>query len=359
MQNLLYLEVLKAKNLQIESLRAISVLPVLLSHWINKPWIEKVPIATMGVDIFFVISGFLITGILLTYKAEIEQAKATTFQGLKVFYIRRFLRIFPIYYLVLLIAFLFNKNAIGDSIWWHVGYLSNIYIIKLGHWPGVISHFWSLSVEEHFYIIWPFLILLVPLKHLGKFMWLVWGGAILLRLFFYFAGYHYLWQGIFSLNCFDRLAIGGLLALGFHLNSDWLINKFVLNKTLGWVLFSMYITYLIVAFVIHGNVYDSYIVFGNILLALNCCYVIANTRFGIKGTLGNLLNMPWLIKLGGLSYGVYLFHNFVPGMLMGLKYPEQLWIRLIMYFAVTVAIAFVAHRLIEKPINKLKEHFTL
>ena len=90
---------------QLDSLRAIAVAGVLLQHY----WLPTYAVAetgAMGVHLFFVLSGFLITGILLKTRAAVDAGAATTGFSLRRFYLRRFLRIFPLYYLVLLLAWL-------------------------------------------------------------------------------------------------------------------------------------------------------------------------------------------------------------------------------------------------------------
>jgi peptidoglycan/LPS O-acetylase OafA/YrhL len=108
-----------------------------------------------GVDLFFVLSGFLITGILLDTRDS-----ASFF---RIFYIRRALRIFPVYFLYVLAVLAFTRPAGG---WWYLTYLMNW---KAGH--GVsdhyLGHLWSLAVEEQFYFVWPAVVYLVPRRRLA------------------------------------------------------------------------------------------------------------------------------------------------------------------------------------------------
>src|SRR5258707_12985436 len=115
----------------------------------------------------FVLSGYLITGILLRCRRSIEAGQSDVATALRRFYIRRFLRIFPPYYALLALMFMANFPGVRNTLWWHAGYASNFLFALQGSWtPWVTSHFWSLAVEEQFYVVWPFLILLVPRSRL-------------------------------------------------------------------------------------------------------------------------------------------------------------------------------------------------
>jgi peptidoglycan/LPS O-acetylase OafA/YrhL len=83
---------------------------------------------------------------------------------LRQFYIRRFLRIFPLFYATLLVAWACGVAEVRASIGWHVAYLSNVYFALTDAWHPPVSHFWSLAVEEQFYLVWPFLVLLAPAR---------------------------------------------------------------------------------------------------------------------------------------------------------------------------------------------------
>ena len=118
---------------QLDALRAIAVISVAFSHWVPKPFQAGLPFGSSGVQLFFVLSGFLITGILLRCRAYENPMKS-----LKGFYGRRFVRIFPLFYVTLLIVAILNLESIRDSIWWHVAYLSNFLFFWQQDWQGNI-----------------------------------------------------------------------------------------------------------------------------------------------------------------------------------------------------------------------------
>ncbi|RUU12827.1 acyltransferase, partial [Mesorhizobium sp. M7A.T.Ca.TU.009.01.3.2] len=146
-----------ARDIQLDALRAIAVTMVLYSHFFAEGpsfW------GHIGVRLFFVLSGFLITRLLL------EARSATEFEtgpALRSFYIRRMLRIFPPYFAVLGFVWLVDLDQSRGSLVWHALYLSNFWYALHNNWnPWVLGHFWSLSIEEQFYLAWPLVVLLAP-----------------------------------------------------------------------------------------------------------------------------------------------------------------------------------------------------
>jgi len=137
---------------QLDAIRAIAVLFVMVFHFI--PGVDRyAPLRSIGVRLFFVLSGFLITGILTASRDR------PTGLALRTFYARRFLRIVRLCYFALFVAFVFNISVVRSTLGWHLAYLTNVLIYARGAWRGAVSHFWSLAVEEQFYLVWPWLML--------------------------------------------------------------------------------------------------------------------------------------------------------------------------------------------------------
>src|SRR5262249_6679914 len=134
---------------QLDSLRAVAVGLVLLYHfW--RPARQSVHFGGIGVRLFFVLSGFLITGILLQSRTLVDRGETEARVAIRHFYIRRFLRIFPLYYFALAVACLGNVYDARAGIVWHVSYLSNVYFFlenaaQPGRWGGSVAHLWSLA----------------------------------------------------------------------------------------------------------------------------------------------------------------------------------------------------------------------
>lgn len=153
------------RNRELDGLRGIAISLVLISHF----WDQDVPIfdGHAGVRLFFVLSGFLITNILFQCRSEAERGAATPGTVLLAFYARRCLRIFPTYYLLLIAIGIFDVDQIRGTIWWHAAYASNILAVVRGDFDRVTAHYWTLAIEEQFYLFWPFVVLFIPRSKLS------------------------------------------------------------------------------------------------------------------------------------------------------------------------------------------------
>jgi peptidoglycan/LPS O-acetylase OafA/YrhL len=197
---------------QLDSIRAIAVILVIFSHWIPTSYlINRIPIGGIGVDIFFVLSGFLISKILFENRNKADELKISKLTVLRNFYVRRTLRIFPIYYLTIFILLFFSKSTgtnIQSSFVYLLTYTSNFYFFNIQSWDGLVSHLWSLAVEEQFYLIWPWVILYFNKKYFLHIIFI-----------FIFIGVlsQYLMDGInmssiLTITCFDAFGIGAILS---------------------------------------------------------------------------------------------------------------------------------------------------
>ena len=141
---------------QLDGLRFLAFLAVFLYHLAPaRLTVGTIDAGQMGVHVFFSLSGFLITRIL------IKNETGSLVRDLRIFHIRRALRIFPLYYGVLILL-----TAIGNlpEALWHFLYAYNIKIYLVRYWGGTSAHFWSLCVEEQFYLVFPLLILTTPAR---------------------------------------------------------------------------------------------------------------------------------------------------------------------------------------------------
>lgn len=213
----------------LDGLRGCAVLAVMFYHFLFRDstrlctgWAAHLQTISSwgwcGVDLFFVLSGFLITGILLDAKGD------DTGNYFKSFYARRAVRIFPLYYgavTFVAIAMLFPRvshffgfDEIRGSLGWMFAYLSNFYIsFHNKNDFGPIGHFWSLAVEEHFYLVWPALVWFCSRKQFAWVCGMFVVGAVVLRAVIVFKTGETSATYLLTPCRVDGLAMGGLLAL--------------------------------------------------------------------------------------------------------------------------------------------------
>lgn len=354
----------------LDGLRFLAVTLVLVDHWSGDT--IGFPASYLGVCIFFVLSGFLISSILINSKNKIGQTKK---QALKRFYIRRTIRIFPLYYLVLFILFILNIPPVRDKFIWLITYTTNIYIAMTSSWLGLVDHLWSLAVEEQYYLFFPFLVLFLPLKKLKPWLFFLIILAVGLRIGFYFMDYSWIRSYVLMPTCLDAFGMGGLLALAYTSNDQkWM--KIASNPL--FLVISL-ILYMIVA-LFSAHYYEPHEFLSVVGLRffeslfsffLIGCLIPFNEK---NRTLKNIFSWNPLVYIGKISYGIYIFHNFV------FNYyhtPQDSYIRqmlayfdstssliltstsfkILILYAITVAIASVSWFLFEKPINQLKDKF--
>src|SRR5688572_2559121 len=211
----------------LDGVRGVAILLVLILHFsayghglapsallIDRLYYRVAGAGWIGVDLFFVLSGFLITGILCSARASEHY--------LRNFYARRVLRIFPLYYgalilLVVLLPWFWPDNAGIDSMArdapWYWTYLSNLKIARDG-WPesGAIGHFWSLAVEEQFYLVWPLIVMALGRRQLQYACLVCIVGALAIRVSLNMQGNS---TAAFVLTParMDALAVGAYLAV--------------------------------------------------------------------------------------------------------------------------------------------------
>jgi peptidoglycan/LPS O-acetylase OafA/YrhL len=200
----------------LDTLRAIAIIMVIISHWLPyyHPLNTFLPLGPMGVTLFFVLSGFLITGILLNEKTKKDLLQRTSWQIFKSFYFKRSIRIFPLYYLTLVVLLLMNVPNMAKYWGWHFGYASNfLFYLEKSFTNDYVAPLWSLSVEEQFYFIWPFAILFSSRRYM--LVWLVLAvvsGTAFRMLPANFTDKPFSYLQFLTPACIDCFAVGGLIA---------------------------------------------------------------------------------------------------------------------------------------------------
>ncbi len=235
-----------------------------------------------GVTLFFVLSGFLISRILLRSRIKSESLNQSKLHSLKQFYIRRTLRIFPIYYITIFILLIFNINNIRQIFFWFLTYTSNIYFYLIQNWAGSLSHLWTLAVEEQFYIIWPFIMLFVPKRFLFKTIVIIISTGPVFRtvLFLFSNGSPAASDFIHILtpSCMDSFGLGALLAYAMTFNLkiiDFLRSKLRLIK--------ICIIVIIILLFTEENILS--VLLFRFCVSVISLFIISKALTGFKGTL--------------------------------------------------------------------------
>ncbi len=348
---------------QLDSLRALAVGGVLYAHLVPGAHplaaLHLLPWGALGVQLFFVLSGFLITGILLTLKAEIEAGRQSLGFSLRCFFARRFLRIFPVYYLTLALTAATFWPVVRETLPWHLGYASNFYLAGLGAWRDPISPLWTLSVEEQFYLLWPPVVLLVPRRILLRVVLGVVAAAPLFRMATWLAGEPDLWRVVLLPSCMDALGLGALLAC-LRDDTGFEGARRALARTGLLVAFPIYAMLIQLGAARGGAPLDARIAEGT-LSALFCFWAVDGAVRGFGGLAGRALDARVLRSLGRISYAIYLFHPFAPRLLAEIAGPGRFepgsHATILAQVSLTVALAALSWRYVESPINALKERF--
>jgi peptidoglycan/LPS O-acetylase OafA/YrhL len=354
---------------QLDSLRAIAVLSVMLSHFTpaNVPNSLASSLVSIydwfpGVSLFFVLSGFLITGILLRCRDTIESNNQSFGFTLGRFYIRRFLRILPIYYVTLFLTAPIS-NQIRSVFFWHLTYTTNIMVFLRTTFDETSSHFWSLSMEEQFYIFWPFLILLTPKKHLLKVIITTVVLAIISRFGCYFIGLNSVQIYVFPLSSLDTLGLGALLAFFTHYQNHYARAKRDLCNFGLWVCLPAIVSFIFLNLIVFNEIEMFEVLIKPTVVAIFYVWLVDRAAEGFDGNTGAILELKPLVFIGKISYGLYLYHCFMNPFLSKLFLNFDLSDKISISFAIvlkvtaTFAIAIVSWFLIEKPINSLKHRF--
>ena len=365
----------------LDGLRALAFTMVFLQHYAQMPW------GWTGVDLFFVLSGFLITGILFDSRNAVHRIRN--------FYIRRTLRIFPLYYGIMLALFLSSPllHWRWSLLWlaWPT-YLGNflrfvhpyLYLSPLqrladfqplARWgqrqftPFFLGHFWSLCVEEQFYLIWPWIVFSV--RDRLKLMWICAGAipiCLILRIYGQHSFPYWMLDGeiLYRATPFrvDALLLGGLLAL-------WLRGERT-DKVLRYLHlifpFALVVVVSTVILLASGHIfrvpypYPSWKFTWGLtsvdlmaaLLLLECLH---------SGSLVNrVLSLRALRWLGRISYGAYVFHDIphpiYAWIAMRISPHHQTALIVVISSSATLLISWLSFRFYESPFLELKERWT-
>lgn len=334
---------------QLDGVRLLAVTAVVIASWTNIGSTSQHyhPISSAGIDLFFVLSGFLLTGILFNSK---EQAHHSRWQLLKLFYIRRMLRLLPLYFLLLIAGFVCATPSMREDVLWYLSFTGNFHIAWQEGGSSYFEHLWPMAVAVQFYLFFPIVVLFTPRRlYLTVFSGLiVW--AILSRMLPYLQlnddAQSAQVSSLFTPGCFDALAIGAILAYFHRYRPDRL--QAILQR--HYLYFGALLVFLLLS-------YFGWYMPNRTVFSIFCFWLVgmAATR-GFTGRAQWLLENRVTVFLGKISFGLYMFHNLMPWLfaMMGL---EDSWATRLLYPVATVLIATVSWYLYEKPVNDLRQFF--
>jgi peptidoglycan/LPS O-acetylase OafA/YrhL len=349
---------------QLDGLRAVAIIGVMIAHWLQSsmtnPILQNLPYSS-GVTLFFVLSGFLITKILLDFKEKNDALGVSQFNSIKSFYIRRSLRIFPIYYITIFVLFIINFSSTRELFPWLATYTTNIYMVMNSKYIGSFTHFWSLAVEEQFYIFWVFIIVFIP-KHYIKGIISTFIAISVLLLFYLmqFTGY---WLSDLLVICqMHTLGFGALIAYYLKYEPEF-FEKISISKMKGYVVAGLVLYALVFVYRKPDELFEALKLFKYPSLSVVFfLMILIAVRNGFKGPVKYVLESRVMVYIGKISYGLYVYHLFISPLFLNiLNKPIGLKTNafgyFLVYFALNMILASVSWYVVEKPINNLKRFF--
>jgi peptidoglycan/LPS O-acetylase OafA/YrhL len=304
----------------LDGVRGVAILLVVVFHFGGLGLSAAAPAKLfargwMGVDLFFVLSGFLITGILLDTKGATNRFLS--------FYTRRFLRIFPVYYLTLLLWFVLLPRLTTIPASDTRPELAPWYWLYLSNWLGadsvrMLNHFWSLAIEEQFYLVWPTIVFLCRRRTLAAIAVAVLLGALVLRGYLVLGrseSFQIAYRGTFARA--DTLVVGALCALAVRTPR---VTVFIVHS---WRRLAAAIAggWLVVASLSRGFALETHVVqtagfsmtaLLSGLIVVGCVLpnsqAVGQTAGSGSTLLKRMLSVRLLRRLGKVSYGMYVIH---------------------------------------------------
>ncbi len=308
----------------------------------------------IGVDIFFFISGYLLTYLLIVEKDRFGKVNIPRF------YLRRGLRIWPLYFFLIALA-PFIVSWLGEKspdYWPSLLFINNFHTISTETWQYPFAHFWSICIEEHFYIVWPVVIAFIPRKHLTTaiigFIGISWG----YKIFTAISGTT-TWYNVYlhTLSRMDVILMGALLA------DIYLRKPFIFR--LNWKISTLIMLFLVI-FLSMDTISNYETIFARVLrlpvYITLMGLVISDLLFNPERTFSHRFWKPFMY-LGKASYGIYMYGNIlvtivVKKVMIGFGI-YNIYFYYFLIVVLSLLIPVISYELLEKPFLKLKQRFAL
>jgi peptidoglycan/LPS O-acetylase OafA/YrhL len=304
----------------------------------------------IGVDLFFIISGFLIVYLLIT-----EKEKTKTISLYK-FYVRRILRIFPLYYLIVGISYLlFYKSNPEIQFSKYLLFIGNFWMIDVNSWTvSTLNPLWSICIEEHFYLLIPVLLLLLQKKSFPYLFYFIIFCSLFFRIYIT-ENIENNWMDIYchTLSKCDLLAFGGLFAYYFQIKKlNYNIPIYLFYCTLFCLMLFMFFVESVDYTTWYYAGFRKYI-FAIPMLILFYAIIIQPNKYSF---INKITNNKLINYLGKISFGLYIYHSLISEISLRILNRTSLKI-VLLNLVLTIILASLSFELFEKQILKLKIKF--
>ena len=343
---------------ELDALRWFAVLGVMLAHF-SWTWNQRIDWGGPGVRLFFVLSGFLITHVLLRVRDDCGRGLLSRPTGLRIFLVRRVFRLWPLYFASLVLAYGLQLPGTESPFWWHGTFLTNHYVFSFQQWPGLLAHYWTLALEQQFYLLWPLVVLWLPSRALS--------GVLVALIFIGPAGrfLELLHQSpasktacILLPSCVDFFALGAVSTIAWrrdlliHLGSRVLLRSVVFFAG-GWLIVGAWLD-------AQGRPPGYFRVWDATVQAFGFAALIVYLLRFPDGRFAGFLRWRPFVYLGQISYGIYVLHNlshrFGPSIcrrITGENYLGTESVHVLFYIVLSIAMAAISFHVLEEPLRRL------